>query len=175
MWLRRIAAAASTALGFVGFASLPADVEWWLDMIESAGSENLKWAVAAIPFLVGLWLWRHDIPGLRKMTGAGKWGSQAQSSSAPPPPVTQTVTVINEATKKLPEEPQEKGAIFHVAEGLPSGPDGEERVRVGTTRGPMTIRLNHEKTLDDVLRILGKHNALASLSDEYEMDRGREE
>ena len=69
-----------------------------------------------------------------------------------------------------PALPPQQGAIFHAAEFLPIDPDypDSKRVRVGTVRGPMTLRLNHEKTLDDVLRILGKHNVLASLSDEYE-------
>ena len=69
----------------------------------------------------------------------------------------------------------DQGVIFHISEGLSDGPDGEKRVRVGTTAGPMTVRLNHEKTLSDVIRILRKNGILASLSDEYEMDRGREE
>lgn len=43
--------------------------------------------------------------------------------------------------------------------------------RVGTVSGPMTVRLNHKKTLEDIVKILRKNEVLASLSDEYE---GRE-
>ena len=61
------------------------------------------------------------------------------------------------------------GAMFHVAERRPD----EDVARVGTVSGPMTVRLgNHEKTLEDIVRILRKNEVLASLSDEYE---GREE
>jgi len=73
------------------------------------------------------------------------------------------------------DQSEQKNTIFHIAEGLPDGPDGEKRWRVGTVNGPMTVRLNHEKSLDDVLRILRANNVLASLSDEYEMDERREE
>lgn len=80
----------------------------------------------------------------------------------------QTINITVERNGGKPKEGAGKEAMFHIAEGLPDGPDGEKRWRVGTVNGPMTVRLNHEKTLDDVLRILRENNVLASLSDEYE-------
>ncbi len=58
----------------------------------------------------------------------------------------------------------ERSPKWHVAERDPD----TDILRIGTTLGPMTVRLNHEKTLEDVLAILSKHEVLASLSDEYD-------
>lgn len=66
MWLLRIVEATSTVLGVAGLASFPSDVKWWRDVVETLGPENLKWVLMALPVIVGLWLWRHDIPWLAR-------------------------------------------------------------------------------------------------------------
>ena len=108
MWIRRITAAASGALGVVGIASLPADVAWWRDMIESIGAENLKWALAALPFLIGLWLWRYDIPWLARLTKEGKQAHRIAELEQP-----QTIT-INLAPGATYNEFKTQGGDMHL-------------------------------------------------------------
>ena len=66
-------------------------------------------------------------------------------------------------TAALPR-PNSADVQYNVAEHKPD----KDIVRIGTTLGPMTVRLNHKKTVEDVLQILSKHNILTSLGRDYE-------
>ena len=139
-------------------------------MIESIGPENLKWSLAALPFLVGLWLWRHDIPWVARLTKEDQQAQRIAALEARQDPVQVNVNIgeaIAEATKQprttsAPAPP--KGATFDVARHIPS----EGIVLIGTKRGPMTVRLNGKKTIADIIAILSKNDILKSLSDDYE-------
>ena len=92
---------------------------------------------------------------------------EARLSSAP---ATQTVTINmppdagNQTQKTSTTRPASSGVKSNVAQHIPS----EDLLRIGTTLGPMTVRLNHKMTVADVLKIMSRHDILASLDDHRE-------
>ena len=102
------------------------------------------------------------------MIGTLLWGkggrkrlmNQVSALEAQRNATTVHVYIGEEATKEkqhpgaqglaLPEPMKE--TKFNVARHIP----GEDILHIGTSRGPMSIRLNHKKTVDDILNVLSR-------------------
>lgn len=77
------------------------------------------------------------------------------------PPVQVNVNVPQTGGGKKPPLPGVLEEVASVARYLPD----EDLLRVGTAYGPLAIRLNHKKTVDDILDALNSNGVLRPLDE----------
>ena len=127
--------------------------------------QALLGATVAEVVIRGLWALGGSL-----LTMLGFWGLRRRIRALENRPAGQTINVapnINLPTparepqalpRAAPPEPLEE-TKFNVARHRPN----EDVLHVGTTYGDMTIRLNHKRTVADILNVLSRTGVLQSL------------